>query len=183
LGAKHNAALAELCSRDVDCVVIVGSDDLLSRSYFEYVRDAYRKGCRALKVDGCYYYDAATDNTWFYKKVDCGAGRMLSYDLCRQRGFKAWPDDRERYLDGSMQHQIFQYAAPWRIKHQPEQGICVLDIKAGFNMHSLREMKDLQLESNRKLVDTEEVFNKYFPKVLGDLRKLKQQPVEERESG
>jgi hypothetical protein len=176
LGAKHNKALHAISQLDrIDCVVIIGSDDLLNAKYFEYIRDRFNEGMEAVTLDGWYMHRLGTDTVTYKTGATTGAGRMLSMGLIRRRNFKAWPDGQNRMLDGSMHTPIMQYANPRIYVGKPhENGIVCIDIKSDTNMWSIAEMTDKLQHKPTKEEGAKAFFDKHFPGVLDKLNTIKQ---------
>ena len=177
LGAKHNRALKAICKFDIDCVVVIGSDDLCNVKYFERVRDDYRDDIEALSMDGVYYHNRETGETVYVDKVNTGAGRMLSLGLCRRRSFKGWPDEINSMLDGAMSTPMLKWARPkpHYINNPDIAGIVVVDIKgAGTQMWSHAQMTDITKHKRRTILNTKNFFDDHFPGVLGKLKAIKQ---------
>ena len=177
LGAKHNKALRSICTLDnIDAVVIIGSDDLCNREYFEHIRDEIRDDADEISMEGIYYHDLATGKTAYVDRINPGAGRVLSYSFCKMHNFKAWPDEANNMLDGKMHGQILQHAMLRRSIHNPDkQNIVVLDIKGSdTNMWTQREMNERVRHMPRTELDTKEFFNNHFPGILEKLNAIKQ---------
>lgn len=103
---KWNAGAVLLKDWDVDAVVVVGDDDLISRRYFERLPTILRAGRTFAYFDAVHYFDRATQRCVRAVVPYVGAGRMLSRQLLELLEWQPWAPGRDRYLDRSMGEKI-----------------------------------------------------------------------------
>jgi len=142
LGSKWNAGLAACRGLDADAVVIVGSDDILNRQYFE----------TAERVMGAVDYFGLLD-LWFWdlptgrfghwggfansrRGEPIGLGRCLSRDLLDRLGWRLWEPRRKEALDRNATATIARAKPRSAAIRCTDHGISAIDIKTPANMWS-----------------------------------------------
>lgn len=141
LGAKWNRGLQAFEDTDVDGVMVIGSDDLISPAYFEQVRDA---NAEVFSFRGCtMYVQEPRVRLAHSKKFHTGAGRYLSAKLLKRIKYKGWPGGRAYKLDGALDNLVESNtrlgARKWA--HNGEGGAWMVDVKTAENMWSFAAME------------------------------------------
>lgn len=129
-------------ARDVDAVVIVGSDDLVTPAWLAYAQHlAGSLGAGVLwwaALPGLHYLDLKTGRLVRSRQSAPGAGRVVSRALLASVGWRPWPSGLARRLDDAM----LQRLAPLRGVRRfvaTKPGAVVLDIKTSVNLWSFDE--------------------------------------------
>jgi len=101
---KHNALLEKAKDLNVDGVVLLGSDDLLSDGYFDWVYKQKPTSKNVLGLKDIFFYDTKTKKggVWNgYKNgtQSVGAGRFFSKYILEKVNYKLWSDGINSGLD------------------------------------------------------------------------------------
>ncbi|GCE96462.1 TPR domain protein [Arthrospira platensis NIES-46] len=103
-----------------DAVIIVGSDDLISRSLIEFYDRKLKEGLVFCGITDAYFFDLQTEKMihWvgYTSEVDAvrlgettGMGRCLSKPLLERLDFSIWRNlNKDRNLDGAMTQKLYQ---------------------------------------------------------------------------
>jgi hypothetical protein len=155
LGAKYNAGLRVLKDRDVDAVVLVGSDDFVDHQLFSTYAAGLRAGYALLGILDMYLFDLENLRTCYWpgygpkggrQGESLGLGRCISRPLLDQVNWTLWDDALNRRLDGSMIEHLAPHllASPERFPLGTfsirEHGISAIDVKSDINLWSFDEM-------------------------------------------
>jgi hypothetical protein len=155
LGAKYNAGLRALKERDVDAVVLVGSDDFVDHRLFSTYAAGLRAGYALLGILDMYLLDLENLRTCYWRGYgprggrqgeSLGLGRCISRSLLDQVNWTLWDDTLNRGLDGSMIERLASHllASPERFPLGTfsirEHGISAIDVKSDVNLWSFDEM-------------------------------------------
>lgn len=171
LGAKHQAGLTEFKKSDVWGVIVIGSDDLLTRDYFRWLRGHIETGAEVFSLRGCFFYDGDTGEVVRSPRFLPGAGRYFSRSLLDRVGWRVWPDDRERYLDGAAD-EVARQGRPWRFMHCGDDGVAILDIKAGTNMWDFPTMRQRAGRHAVREHDPADWLDSNFPGIRGQIETI-----------
>ena len=164
-------------NRDVDAVIIVGSDDLITPGYIEACKYLLKRGAEYIYMDGAYFYNAETGKMIWGNAERLGLGRCISRSLLDRMNWKLWPDGLENGLDGAMWERVQQTTEPKivQLKDCKKEGLVGMDIKTGSNLWSFDHIKENLIHHE---VDAGKVLRKYFPGVADELlnwNKLKEE--------
>lgn len=100
LGKKQNKSVLKAKQLDVDYVICVGSDDLITDKLYEYYLERFKEGFDYIAPLDCYFIDYNTNKGLYWggyrdsrKGVACGAGRCLSKYALNKLGWQPWYDE------------------------------------------------------------------------------------------
>jgi hypothetical protein len=169
LGAKWNTGVRFLLTRDVDAVMVVGSDDLLSASYFELAAEMLSKRWDYLYPQDFYVYDAPSRRLAYCEHLYAGAGRVLSRRVLDRLGWQPWAPALNRYLDGSLHENALGAASrAYVVRDMRGRGLAGVDVKTEGNMWRL-EGRALVGAGDRLTIrrvqeeDPAAFFGRFFP--------------------
>lgn len=173
LGAKMNRASLAALKFDVDYLMCISSDDVVSNSVFDAVLPAMEKGVDLIGWLDFYIYDVATERAAKFtgykgqRRGDTiGLGRCLSKRAIRLCNGKLWDDDRNKGLDGSMTRKLSKYKISQQVLLMEEQGAFLTDIKRGDNLWGFDHYSD-----TREFIEKENLMWAY-PKMFERIEKL-----------
>jgi len=174
LSNKWNYGAMAASNYDPDGLVIIGSDDLLNKSYFDMIVEEAKTDPGVIQLGDAYFYDVASAEMAYIPRCNPGAGTYVTSDILRRMGWRLWRSGINRYLDREMSNYVRREAYPfeWRtIRDCESRGIVMLDIKTSVNMWSLDDNK--RLTDNRQVEqDGPELLTKHFPTVYGKIKSL-----------
>lgn len=174
LSDKWNRGCESLKDR-VDAVLIVGSDDLLNKEYFEEAIVMLSTGSDCVSLEDMYTYSALDGSCHFIPRSYPGAGTIVKANQLDKVDWNPWPEGVNRRLDGAMLNRMYELAAPFpqrRIKTGAKS--VLVDIKSTVNMWSVQEI--IEMVGRGHSVDGSDLLDKQFP----DIReKINQLPCEE----
>jgi len=180
LGKKWNAALSLLRDKNVDGVIIVGSDDLLNEKYFKVLLENILAGHHIIGVDIFYMFDRYSSRLFIWhgylpprSEEPIGLGRFIHRHYLERMDYKLWDDASMNGLDASMWDKLRQCAdfhkEPFtyqQIKSQQHE-IILLDIKHETQMWTIEDVI-LSASSISILGDSNTFLKKHFPNVPWD---------------
>lgn len=159
LGAKWNAALSLLRERDVDGVVILGSDDFLNERFFHVLKRVLDKGCPLAGLDTFFVLEGQSGRLMEWlgylpprEGESIGAGRFLHRELLDRQNWHLWEDGLNEGLDASMWRLLRKSAAQSGTPFSPvtvncrAEGIVLTDVKGSTQITGL---ETLALSSGR----------------------------------
>jgi len=161
LSMKHQAGFDAVRELDPDYVVLINSDDLLSKNYFAAVTGAcapddvlaladlwfldlrsslvalgYFPGYRQTKVKGVRSGVFERDN------LTLGAGRCFGRVALDEVDWQLWVEDIDRGLDGSCADRLLAAAGKQIQAHSmSELGVFAMDVKSGVNLWNFKDYK------------------------------------------
>ena len=160
---KWNHGMKLFRDVDVSHVMIMGSDDFASDSFYEYsMKNAEDKdftGCRDLYIMGGRRRRRGFGQLFYfsYPAYLVGPGRCYSKRILEMMDFTPWGMNRNAGLDGSIAANVKKLGKTVRRKSfgMKEQGLFMVDIKTGNNISSIpgaskpddRDFKDVLLEN------------------------------------
>lgn len=154
---KWNVGAKLMEVMDLDCVVITGSDDFLSKEYFEAVADQIESGADFIKFGGLHFYDAPSKRLIYVDDCFMGLGRCLSNSLMRAVRWQPYFPERKMGIDGWMDFVCRPHCfdTTVRIKSR-DRGIFALDVKTDQNIKSFRDIAE-KYESELVDINTREI--------------------------
>lgn len=167
LSDKWNHGMKEMREYDVDAVIIVGSDDLISVKYIQACAHCVSRAKQYVYLPGCYFLDLETqDCIWAYARR-LGLGRCLSRSLLDDMDWQPWPSGVKEGLDGEMAERMRKFCPDFvNVRFAKEEGYAAIDIKGGHNMWSYDFVKEnLYTEA----ANAHEVLNTHFPSIAHQL--------------
>jgi len=94
LNRKWNfAARRAIAAHDPDCIIIVGSDDLINADYIKTCARYAEFGCDRLDSCVCWFYGLKERRSSLLRAARVGAGRMISREGIERLRGQLWPSD------------------------------------------------------------------------------------------
>ena len=114
LGRKQNQSAIRSKDFDVDYIICLGSDDLITESLYERYLEYFSKGFDFIAPLDCYFIDSVSKRSLYWAGyrgawlgMTCGAGRALSKKLLKKLGWQPWFDDQySDVLDTGMDKKL-----------------------------------------------------------------------------
>lgn len=87
---KNNSLMLEAKKDDPDAVVILGSDDLISKGALEYYCKLIEQKAECVTFNDLYFYSAKYQVMSYYKSSRTGIGRYFSKKAMEKVSYRAW---------------------------------------------------------------------------------------------
>lgn len=174
LGRKLNTGLELLQSRDIDAVMILGSDDLVTHNYINLCQRKMLAGYDLVRLQACYYLSEG--QVYFSPHALPGAGVCLSRGLLDRLEWRLW-DEVNHHLDASMFRRITREASRESVRgykvRKSASSALVLDIKTHTGLWKLEPPYLIHKETGVPIKQTrikqapsaKAFINKHFPGV------------------
>jgi len=142
---KWNHGMLSFRDIDIDHVMIMGSDDFASDSFYEYVMDMIKgkdfTGCHDLYIYGARKGRRGFGQLFYftYTGYVIGPGRCYSKRILKMMDFTPWDDGRNAGLDGSIARNVKRLGGTVVRKSfgMKEEGLFLVDIKTTNNISSV----------------------------------------------
>jgi hypothetical protein len=142
LSEKANKPVLIAKEHNVDYVLAVGSDDVISPGLMAAYDKRMKKAMDYIAVLDFYFYDLKSGRASYWggyledyrKGCACGAGRLMSKKLMDAWGWQPWEVKHSRVLDNSIQEKLKITSHTSDVFSIKEQGLYALDIKSATNM-------------------------------------------------
>lgn len=143
-----------------DMVVLIGSDNLISHEWFQYISYNYSKEEEyVLGLKDFYFYDNVNDEAYHWKGFNnqkekgmpIGAGRVFSEKILNKVGWCPWGKmSVKRGLDTNCSRYLKRMGIGEKAVSMNESGCMGVDIKSGINLNDFSVMKgnSVELDSN-----------------------------------
>ncbi len=141
---------------DVDAVMVLGSDDLVSTSYLTTIANKLNSGEHVIVANSLYYLDAVKIKAIRATCTRVGAGRVISAELLDRLEWRPW-ELGKRHCDSSMDRTL--HVVIPRSEWAFIEGEVLLDVKTDINMWSFYHVSKMDHFG----IDPEVLVNKYFP--------------------
>jgi len=164
---KFNKAISHLNGR-VDAVVIIGSDDFLSPTYFTEAVKAVRHGAGSLCLEHCHYI-APDGECYFIPRSHPGAGTFITAPVLDRMGWEPYPSGINDSMDGPMHNRIHTVGYPCAMQRIRHDDAIVVDVKSGVNIWDIERMIQL-VGRGGKIAPA--VIDKHFPDLRENLNKM-----------
>lgn len=153
---------------DIDAVMIVGSDDLVTPKYLEACMYLMQNGADYIYLPGCYFYDAPTKRMIWGQAERLGLGRCISRRLLDRLDWQPWPEGLTHGLDGAMWERVQSLGDVRHVclKDAHKNGYIGMDIKTGENIWGFDHIRENVICYD---VEAEPVLRKHFPSVADEL--------------
>jgi hypothetical protein len=163
LAAKVNATTYACRNLDVDYVMCVGSDDIMSPEFLNAYIPYMRNNIDFIGVTDGYFYDTVSKKSLYWagyreenrKGHTLGAFRALSSRLLSQWDWMPWENKDSAVLDKSMQDKLKRTAHTIETFTMKEKGVIGVDIKSSTNMTPFKKW------DNAEFIDSEIILNKF----------------------
>ena len=168
LSDKWLSLMPYVFDSDMDAVIIVGSDDLVTADYIEACAYMVERGADFIYMDGAYFYDAVSGRMIWGNAERLGLGRCLSRRLLERLEWTPWPEGLGYGLDGSMSERVkaLRDVGVVHLKECRKHGLVGMDIKTDLNMWSFDHIRNQVISYD---ADAPAVLNAYFPSVADTL--------------
>jgi len=147
LNKKHNNVLLETKKFNPDAVVLIGSDDIISKEViYEYIK-SIQHGVEYMGFSDLYFYDDGLHYFTGYdsskKDITLGAGRFFSKEFLDKIKWDLWGDvPRNRGLDTASYEKIKLYSPITKILRLIDIDGMILDIKSNQNITNIDNIKN-----------------------------------------
>jgi len=134
LSNKHNALIKKAKSLNVDGVVLMGSDDLVSNAYWEWVYSQNMSDVDLLGLKDFYFYSTKTKTLSYWSgyqsgKQLAGAGRLFTKTVLDKMDWKLWDDGLIKGLDTNCSMRLNQKGIKERSVSMDDINAFLVDIK------------------------------------------------------
>lgn len=130
LGRKWNEGAKALAELDVDALMILGSDNFVSWSYFGIVMQQLRRGSDIISARNLFIYSPPDEFVLYCESMMSGAGRVLTRRALATVKGRPWDDDADSYLDSSIMTRLRQTdLRRHNARDMRGRGFAVLDVK------------------------------------------------------
>lgn len=156
---KFNAACQYARGLGVQGVCIIGSDDLLSRSYLTEARK-YIWTKQYIVPNGLYFFDQDHNRGMFMLTSGYpGCGRILREDLLDALDWEPYEQGLMRFLEGSMAQRLMEIEHDGHvIDVSPGTGLYVVDVKSADNIWPYDQFSRAPYVQHMEPTWMEEVF-------------------------
>lgn len=160
LSNKWNAGMLKMKELNVDYVLCLGSDDLVSNTLIDKYKEAMEFGYDFIGLLDCFIYDSITNDLRFWVGYNgvrigetAGIGRCLSKRLLDIFDWQPWIDAHDRGLDGTMFQKLKKIPHTQKVFGCLKDGIFAVDIKDKQSLTSFSNFNKYPRFS------TEDMFN------------------------
>ena len=163
LAAKVNATTYACKNLEVDYVLCLGSDDIMTPELLNEYAIHMRNGIDFIGVTDFYFYDTVSGKSLYWggytepyrKGHTAGAARALSARLLRQWDWMPWENRDSHVLDKSMQDKLKVTPHTIHTFSMKEKNLFALDIKSETNMTPFAKW------NNSEFIDTKIIKEKF----------------------
>jgi tetratricopeptide (TPR) repeat protein len=172
LSDKWEYGLNRCKDYDPNAVIIVGSDDLISRSLIEFYDQKIKEGLVFCGITDAYFLDLPTNEMihWvgYTSNIDpvrlgetTGMGRCLSRPLLDKLEFSIWKNlNKDRSLDGAMTQKLYEFGLELLDeKNCPLTQVDTQTLRIGHCGFNLAEMNAMALDI--KFTENLTTFDRY----------------------
>ena len=177
LSNKLNSLLAKANDLNVDGVVIMGSDDLVSDSYWSYIQTLRSDEDVYTGLKDIYFYSTSQKQLGHWKgyrngQQSAGAGRFYPKQVLDNVNWKLWDDGLFKGLDTNASQKLSKLKVSERIISMEEANAYLIDVKHTLSITNHAILK------NCEIIDTEIMAKRVSKKVADQVAKLEVKPVE-----
>jgi hypothetical protein len=144
---KHNQALLKAKELKVDGVILIGSDDLMSKELFNFYQTLKPTENVVHGFADSHIYDTETGNLHYYQpnKViqSVGTGRFFSKKILNKVNWQLWSNDLNRRLDSNCTDNLKNLCIFEQIYKLSDVNGFFVDIKHSENITSMQVFKAL----------------------------------------
>lgn len=163
LAKKHNEAIKKAKDFNPHCVMLTGSDDIISVEAFQIYLKKIREGYDFIGTTDFYFWDNKTRKAAYWggyidhirKGHTCGAFRLFSVRLIQNWGWQPFEIKHSHVLDNSTQQKLKSDKHKSFVFSLKDAGVLAVDIKSEVNMTPFK------LWDNTKYIDTNIIKNKF----------------------
>ena len=131
---KHNKGLEKAKELNAKGVILMGSDDIVSDSYFEFIEQFSEQTSELIGLKDLYFYSTNSKKLGYWKgytstSTTVGAGRYFSRAILEQMEWQLWSEKRHRGLDTDCLKRLTKIGITERIFTMKESNVFLVDIK------------------------------------------------------
>lgn len=168
LGRKFNkvtAAIPTVHGKDVDAVIVIGSDDYLTASYIMEAAHVIRQGGEYAAAKTAYMVDSLNGRaTKFRGNVTIGGGRIVAAHLMEPCAWRPWENGLNQGLDASFDRtlRIIEASRGTKIKFSTVDDDGLMTLKSDTNIWSYDFLLDRVLCADVKGDDLYRMYPSVF---------------------
>ena len=177
LSQKHNHLFKTAKNYNPDVVILIGSDDLISKETFIKYKEFSELGLDYIGFKDLYMYDGTLYYWGGYgekrNEETIGAGRFYSKNILDKCDWDLWGDSKiNKGLDAVAQTKIKRFKPKTEVLSCLNDSFIIVDIKTSNNITEISKFKILETKSLSTISDKFEVdfnyLNKYIiePKII-----------------
>jgi hypothetical protein len=178
LSEKHNALLTKAKELNVDGVVLIGSDDLLSKEILKFYHTLTPNENEVVGFKDCYFYLTEKMELWYFKghrfKQTIGAGRFFSKQILDKANWRLWNLEANRGLDTICTNHLKKLGINERVINLKDIDGFMVDIKhtrnitpfAGIEHNSILTKNVMAKKLSKKVVEAVEEIIENKPKAV-----------------
>lgn len=169
LGTKLNNGLKKVKELNPDAVLMLGSDDILSKKTLNVYKRELKKGVGFVGFLDCYFADLQTKRCIYWhgykgerKGEPIGAWRVLTKETLDKLNWIAWGDQQ-----GSIDHSMWQKlkGVTKSLLRCEQEGVVLMDLKTSENLTKFRLFPQSRYE-NLELTLKKGFSQEYINKIL-----------------
>ena len=150
---KHNQALKKAKELKVDGVILIGSDDLMSKEVFEFYQTLTPTENVVHGFSDIHFFDTEKGNLYYYQpnKIlqSIGTGRFFSKKILNKCNWELWDNDLNRRLDTNCTNKLKNLCIFEQILKLSDINGFVVDVKHSENITSMEVFNGLKpIEKN-----------------------------------
>lgn len=131
---KHNKGLEKAKELNAKGVILMGSDDIVSDSYFEFIEQFGEQTSELIGLKDLYFYSTESKKLGYWKgytstSTTVGAGRYFSRAILEQMNWQLWSEKRNKGLDTDCLKRLTKQGITERIFTMEESNVFLVDIK------------------------------------------------------
>lgn len=132
---KFNFSMEAMRDKDVDYVMVLGSDDIITDGLFQTILNEVESGIDVIGTDSIYYY-SLNRYTCPHKLIKLkykrmlGVAKTISRSVLERVYFAPWSWDRDHGLDANLSNNIREH-----VRTTSFVDGMVVDVKSKFNMN------------------------------------------------
>ena len=159
LSKKVNSTLSVAKKHNVDYILCLGSDDLISDGLFEIYLEEMKKGTGVIVLGDFYIYDKTSDRTIYwagYKGeragAPAGAGMVLSAKFLNLWNWSIWDQARNTSLDRLSFAKIQMTPIKKRFISLKNNNVVAVDIKSATNITPFGALEENSIDVPSSLI-------------------------------
>ena len=182
LSQKHNHLFKTAKNYNPDVVVLIGSDDLISKETFIKYKEFSELGLDYVGFKDLYMYDGTLYYWSGYGKErnneTIGAGRFYSKNILDKCDWDLWGDSKiNKGLDALAQTKIKRFNPKTEVLSCLSNNFIIVDIKTNNNITEISRFKNLETQFLSTISDKFEVDFDYLNKYIIEPKKIKNKSI------
>ena len=153
---KHNAGVAK--AKEIGCngVILMGSDDIVSDNYFDFVKS--KEGSDSvIGLKDLYFYSTRDKHLTYFKGYannaqTVGAGRFFPLSVLEKMNWTLWSSGLNRGLDTDCSNRLASKGIIEEMHAMNEVDVCLVDVKHSVSIsgHSITKLGE---QTNVEIMD------------------------------